>query len=245
MISICIITQDAESTLHDCILSIGELGEIVVVDSGSRDATRRIALDCGAVFIENPWSGFGPQKNFAINAAQHDWILSIDADEIASQELVRSIEKLDLSDINICYRIQRANYLNGKKMRFSGWGNDQVIRLFNRKATRFHDLPVHESVIPTRVVRKLSGELVHHPYPTPADFERKTLQYASLAHQRIRQKVAKPEAMWISLLRAGWAFCRPFILKLGFLDGSAGFRIATMGARYTFLKYHGVTKDTD
>lgn len=238
-ISVCIITLNAERSLNACLESLNGFQDITVMDSGSTDKTRCIAEKFGVRWVEEPWLGFGPQKNKCLEYAVNDWILFVDADEQLSHALTIEIQNLNFTDPNQCFQVYRENYLVGQKIRFSKWGRDSVIRIFNRKKTRFHDLPVHESVIPTSCVTMLSSPMIHHPYPTQESLRRKTIRYGTIAHAHLREHGWRGEHVWVSRLRSIWAFCRPFIFYGGFLDGVAGFRIAVMGAKYTYIKYQG------
>lgn len=237
--SVCIITKNAERTLNQCLSVLAPFDDIVILDSGSTDNTALIAASFGVRFIEGDWLGFGKQKNACIHLAKHDWVFSVDADEVASKTLINAIESIDLANTSTTYAVMRTNHLLKKKIRFSGWQNDWVTRVFNRKITQFLDLPVHESVIPTGSTQRLRGELAHYPYLDPSDLSAKTEHYARLAHSQLVATGFESEAKWVSLLRASWAFTRPFFFNLGFLDGRAGLAIAKMGAKYTFLKYQG------
>ena len=238
-ISVCMITYNAIRTIETALTSIRAFADVVILDSGSDDGTLEIVSKLEIRCYPQPWLGFGPQKNKCLDFALNDWVLFLDADEYLSEALLSEIKNLDLSDPNQSFRFKRQNCLMGRQVKFSGWGNDRVVRLFNKKTTRFLDRPVHESVIPTQTVRNLNGPLHHHPYPTLESIHDKTRTYARLAHDHLKSEGWHQEPVAQTMLRAGWAFCRPFIFRLGFLDGITGIRVARMAAHYTFLKYQG------
>lgn len=238
-ISVCIITKNAAETLRQCILSVRDFADIVVMDSGSDDQTCEIAMTLRARLYHQSWLGFGAQKNACIALAEYPWVLSLDSDEIVTPQLVEELNTLDLSSPDTCYMLRRVNFFLGKKIRFSGWGNDWNIRLFNRDTTQFLDRFVHESVIPTPHQVKLKGSIIHYPYRNQHEMRRKTRRYAQLAHEQRQKEGRTPDSIWTSALRALLGFLRPYVLKLGFLDGFAGLQIAWMGAAYTYRKYRG------
>ena len=148
-ISATIITFNEEANIKDACESVAWADEILVVDSNSTDATREIAEACGARVIVNPWPGFGAQKQFAVEQAQHDWIFSLDADERVSHPLRSNIELLKNhagAQEADGYRISRRTYYQQRWIRGGGWYPDKQLRLFNRTKGRWKQRHVHESV---------------------------------------------------------------------------------------------------
>jgi len=140
-----IIVRDAGATIGTALASLESFPEVVVFDNGSSDATQQICAGFGNVkLIQGSFSGFGPTKNHAASLASGDWILSIDADEYLSDELVRSLDLADLADARRAYLVERHNLFMGRHVKRGGWGNDWLIRLYHRGQHRFTDAMVHE-----------------------------------------------------------------------------------------------------
>src|SRR6266566_3290730 len=148
-ITAAIITFNEAENIRAACESVAWADEILVVDSESTDATREISAHCGARVIVNPWPGFAAQKQFAIEAASHDWIFSLDADERVSPELQASIRRLrevDESRLADGYRVARRAFYMGRWIRGGGWYPDYQVRLFNRRRGSWGDRFIHESV---------------------------------------------------------------------------------------------------
>lgn len=229
-VSAVLITRDAEQWLETVLRQLAICDEILILDSGSSDRTREIAGACGVVWHEHAFDAYGPQKCRAVDLARHDWVLSIDADEVLDDETVQAIVAIDWpsQDPEICWAVRRRPFIGGKEIRHGHWVPDPVVRLFNRRRHTFSPAPVHESVMPTGPVVTLPGALAHHSYDDlaalfKADYHRlKAAEYV-----RTRRKI--PGALNLST-RAAWAFVYSLIVKRGFLDGPAGVVIALSGA---------------
>lgn len=236
-LSVIIITKNEAANVRDCLLSVAWADEIIVVDSGSTDDTVRICKEAGVQVYTHPdWPGFGPQKNRALGYASKDWVLSIDADERVTPELRTEIEQVMCNAGADGYYCPRLSQFCGRFVHHSGWYPDYVLRLFRRGSGRFSDSLVHESVLLAGRTAKLKNPLLHFSYLTKDDVERKVAHYSAAAAQQMYQSGKRSN--WLSALLSGsWAFVRTFILRLGVLDGSAGWNIARMNARTTYLKY--------
>jgi glycosyltransferase involved in cell wall biosynthesis len=236
-LSVILITKNEAANMRDCLQSVSWADEIIVVDSGSTDDTVGIAREMGAqVHVHPDWPGFGPQKDRALAYAGKDWVFSIDADERVTPELRAELERAIHEASADGYYCPRLSQFCGKFVRHSGWYPDYVLRLFKRGAGRFSGSLVHESVLLTGRTSKLKNPLLHYSYLTVSDVERKVEHYSSAAAQQMFQ--AGKRASWLrAILSAGWAFVRTYIVRLGVLDGSAGWNIARMNARTTYLKY--------
>lgn len=236
-LSVILITKNEAANIRDCLQSVSWADEIIVVDSGSTDETARIAREMGAqVHVHPDWPGFGPQKNRALGYADKDWVFSIDADERVTPELRAELEQAMNDATADGYYCPRLSQFCGKFVRHSGWYPDYVLRLFKRGAGRFSDSLVHESVVLTGNAGKLKNPLRHYSYLTVNDVERKVEHYSSAAAQQMFQS-GKRAGRLRAILSAGWAFVRTYIVRLGVLDGSAGWNISRMNARTTYLKY--------
>lgn len=236
-LSVIVITRNEADNIRACLESVTWADEIVVVDSGSTDETTEICRELGAqVYVHEDWPGFGQQKNRALGYAGKGWVLSLDADERVTPELRSRIAEAMAEGKCDGYYLPRRSSFCGKFIYHSGWYPDYVLRLFRRGAGRFSEALVHESVELQGKACKLSTPLLHYSYRDATDVDRKIEQYSTAAAQQMfaSGRTAMPLD---APLRAGWAFARTYFLRLGFLDGTAGFGIARMNARTTYLKY--------
>ena len=212
--------------------------DIVVFDNGSTDGTQDIVLKYGARLIEGSWEGFGKTKYKAILLARHDWVLSLDADESIDETLKMSLLGLSLDNDLVVYDISFRNFLGNKYLRYGEWGGDHHVRLFNRIRVNYNDAHVHETLdMPSNViVKKLEGFVLHQTMRDIVEYSQKMVQYAMLNAVKYQQQGKK--ANWFKIrFSPGFTFLNYYILKLGFLDGHAGYVCAKMTAWYTFMKY--------
>lgn len=235
-LSVILITCNEAANIRACLESVAWADEIIVVDSGSTDDTVAIAAKAGARVYRHDWPGFGPQKNRALGYATGDWILSIDADERVPPALRAEIAQVLLSPDFDGYCCPRLSQFCGKFVRHGGWYPDYVLRLFRRGAGKFIDSLVHESVQIGGATARLKTPLLHYSYLTPEDVERKVEHYSTAAARQMflagcSSSLARAAAS------AGWAFVRTYLLRLGILDGRAGWGIACMNTRTSWLKY--------
>ena len=235
-LSVIIITKNEALNIRACLESVAWADEIIVVDSGSTDDTAAIAREFTPHVYQHDWPGFGAQKNRALGYASRDWVLSLDADERVTPELRYQIVKAMGSARENGFYLPRLSQFCGQFIKHSGWYPDYVLRLFQREKGRFSDDLVHESVILQGSTGRLSSPLLHYSYMNEEDVSRKVEQYAAAAALQMSRN-GKAAIRLDAPLRAGWAFLRTYCLRLGFLDGIAGFNIARMNARTTYLKY--------
>lgn len=235
-LSVVIITKNEAANIHACLESVFWADEIIVVDSGSEDETVAICEKFGAQVHVFDWAGFGKQKNRALSYATKDWVLSLDADERVTPDLRAKLINAMADDQYDGYYLPRLSQFCGKFIHHSGWYPDYVLRLFKRGEGRFSDDLVHETVKLEGRAKKLDSPLLHYSYLTQADVERKVDHYSSSAAQQMLQAGKRATSM-DAPLRGGWALLRTYLLRLGFLDGKAGWDIARMNARTTYRKY--------
>jgi len=236
-ISATIITFNEQARIARAIESLRCTDEVIVVDSGSVDRTVEIARKLGARVIEHPWEGFAKQKNVAAEAASHDWIFSIDADESLSEALEGEIWQLKKSGPRYdAYTMPRlARYL-GRWIFHSGWYPDRKIRLYNRNKGRWAGDYVHESVQVEGSVGHLEANLLHYTCDSLSEHLETMNRYTTLAAEQL--VAGGVQVGWRHLLLdPPWAFVRAYFLKRGFLDGTEGLSIAYMAALYNFVKY--------
>jgi len=211
--------------------------EVLVVNTGSTDQTAAIARSLGARVIETPWRGYSATKNWANEQAQHNWILSIDADEVLSPELEASIRQWGPQD-NTVFSLDRLNYYCGKPIHHSGWYPDWKVRLFDRRIVQWEGDFVHEELqIPESYQRiKLTGKLHHYSYQTSADHWERIERYAHLSAQKLLAR-GKTNITFKRLFSPPARFLRTLLLKRSFLDGKAGWTIAVRNAYMVRRKY--------
>lgn len=236
-ISGIVIVKNEEARIGRCLESMHWLDEIVVVDSGSTDGTREICTHYDKVrFFSHEWEGFGRQKNIALQAAVGEWVLSVDADELVTSELVAEIDRVLQSPKCDGYYIQRKNFYRGKWIRHSGWWPDPVLRLFRRDKGRFSDRMVHESVELEGTAGYLKAALEHHSFATVTDFIKKADDYSTLGALMLMQHGRRASAS-LALLKSFAAFVKTLVVKRGFLDGFSGVLIAYSNATGVFYRY--------
>lgn len=242
-ISVFIIAQNEAENIGRCLRSVGAVSDdIVVIDGGSTDATCEIARENGARVIEHAWEGFAAQKNFALTQCRHNWVLTLDADEELSVELIEEIKDASflLAELWVQKRIggwmmpRRVCY-EGRWIKHGDWNPDLVMRLFRREGASYEGL-VHESVHVEGVTARFQHLIHHYSYRDRADHLDRIEKYSTLWAQG-KAAAGKRAGALAPLLRAAWRFARGYLLKAGFLDGGLGFRIAVLGARETRLKY--------
>lgn len=235
-LSVILITKNEAANIRDCLASVAFADEIVLVDSGSTDDTVAIARELGAqVFEFADWPGFGAQKNRALSFARHEWVLSIDADERVSPALQAELLAAMQGDFD-GYFVPRLSQFCGTFIHHCGWYPDYVLRLFKKSCARFSDDVVHEHVELQGRSAKLNNDLLHYTYLHMDDVARKTWQYAQAGAEKSFARGKRANAL-DAPLRGGWAFIRTYVLRAGFLDGTAGYQVARMNAHTTYLKY--------
>lgn len=236
MISAVIITKNEEINIGRCLASLSWVDDILVVDSGSMDRTLAIAQEHGARVIETPWLGFGKTKQLAVDLASHDWVFSIDADEVVPERLSREIESVLTNPDKQGYRIPRCSFYLGRPIRFSGWRSDAPLRLFNRKHGRFNEKILHESVELASKPGTLKTRMMHYTYPTISSHLSKIDSYSGLGAKQLLEK-GRRAGLFSACLRGLGKFIKMYLLKLGFLDGKEGFILAVISSFGVTLKY--------
>ena len=220
MISAVIIVKDGERHLADVLAAVRGCAEVLVLDSGSTDGTLEIARAARARIEHQDFLGYGAQKNRAVELARHDWILSVDADEVLDAAGQAALPQVMLSDPSRCWRLRRRTFVGSTELRH-GHLNDAPVRLFNRTVTRFSDSRVHESVIAKGSVATLGGSLAHYAFRDAADLVGRGGAYARLKAARYRELGRTASAPGL-VARSGAAFLKSYVLKAGFLDGRLG-----------------------
>jgi len=240
-LSVCIITLNEEANIARTLRSVKDIAdEIVLVDSGSTDATVSIAQSFGAKVFVEPWKGFARQKNASLEKAGCEWILSLDADEEVSSELAASIRALLHSDYPpqfSGYRMNRRNLYLGRWIKRSGYYPDPKLRLVKRGSTRFELRDVHEDMKMPGELGHLQGDLIHHAYPTLESFIEHANRYSTLgAGMVVRER--KVGFSFINIVvRPAVRFLWSYFFRGGFLDGREGLLVLMTHAAYVSWKY--------
>ena len=239
-LSVYILAFNEEAKIADCVKSVTWADEVVVIDSHSTDKTAEIAERLGAKVVQVDFEGFGGIRVAGITHTRHDWILSIDSDERctpnARQEILEIINSEDAKDV---YYIPRRNLFMGKKIRFCGWyPNYRQPQLFRRGKLTYEikDL-VHEGYKIEGSIGYLKKDITQIPFTGVSEIFYKMNRYSKLGAEKLTQKGKKLPNFPYIILRSMWAFIRIYMIKLGFLDGKAGFIIAFCNMEGTFYKY--------
>ena len=236
-LSVTIITKNEAGNIRDCLETVAWANEIIIVDSGSEDSTVAICKEyTDKVFIHKDWQGFGVQKNLALQYATQDWVLSLDADERITSALRIEIENAIKNAIYSAFSIPRQAYFLGKAMKHGGWWPDYVVRLFRRNTGVFSEDIVHERVLVNGRVMKLSTPLLHYSYTDLHQLMEKMNNYSSAGASKAYQQ-GKNSSLLKAIAKAKWTFFRAYFLRLGILDGQAGFIAAFSKAEETYYRY--------
>ena len=233
-ISIVLITLNEESNISRCLNSVQWADEIVVYDSGSSDNTVTIAKNRGAKVVEGPWLGFGPTKRKASEFAKNDWILSIDADEEVPEALAYEIQRLSLNE-NIVYSVPRLSYFLNRWIHHGGWYPDYQARLFNKRSTNWNQDLIHEKIEAIHQ-ENLVNHLNHYVFKNIEHQIQTNNRYSGLLANKMF--AGGQRFSWFHFLTKPLVkFFECYLLKLGFLDGWAGYVIARGAAYSVFLKW--------
>jgi glycosyltransferase involved in cell wall biosynthesis len=235
-LSVTIITKNEAANIQAALQSVAWADERVVVDAESTDATVDLAAPLADRVVVRPWPGFGAQKNYAASIASHDWILSIDADERVSAALAGEIRTL-LAGEPACrgYRMPRVTWHLGRWIRSTDWYPDYQLRLYDRRAGRWSERRVHESVRVAGPVGTIRSELLHYAYRDLSHHLQTIDRYTTLAAEELAAEGRRAGPLDL-LLHPPAAFLRNYVLRRGFRDGTAGLVVSAMNAGYVFLK---------
>ncbi len=239
-LSVCIICKNEALTIERCLQSVLWADEIVVLDSGSTDDTVALAKKYTPAVYFNEWPGFGLQRQKAASLAKHDWILTLDCDEVIPEKLRKEIGQHFSQNKPLKHQVFRLNRLTqfcGRFIKYSGWSPDRIVRIYNKQHTNYNSLLVHEFVSEQECeVIDLTAKFHHFNVDSWQQYTATLDRYAqdwaldrSLKNKKVNYLSASSRALF--------AFIRHYFLKMGFLDGKAGFLIAWGQVAYTFKKY--------
>lgn len=235
-LSVVIITLNAAGQLADCLASARFADEVVVVDSGSTDGTIELATQAGARVIQQAWLGFGPQKQFAVTQATHDWVLCLDADERVTPELRGAIEAALVAPEAAGFRFPRCNRFLGRYLRHGEGYPDLSLRLFDRRQGHWSTDPVHEKVECSGPVGQLNGDLLHESAETLASYLTKQNRYTSLAAEAALAR-GKRASVGRLVFSPVVRFVKFYVVRQGFRDGWPGLVHIAIGCFNSFAKY--------
>ena len=235
-LSVAIITRNAAAQLERCLASVAFADEIVVVDSGSTDGTAELAAGRGARVLHKEWLGFGAQKQFAVEAASHDWVLCLDADECLSPELRDSVIAELKAPRGKVYAMPRRNRFLGRWLKHGEGYPDWSVRLFHRGHARWGQEAVHEKVVTAAQVLRLRGDLLHDSAETLEKYLEKQNRYTSLQAESLRAAGHRANVLRL-VFSPALRFVKFYLLRLGFLDGVPGLVHITVGCMNSFNKY--------
>lgn len=240
LLTAVIITKNEEKNIRRCLESVKDVvDEIVIVDSLSIDDTEKICREYNVNFVKKEWMGYSEQKNYANSLASNDWILSIDADEVLSDNLKNSIAEIRKKEFETCnvFSMNRLTNYCGKWIHHCGWYPDRKIRIWNRNVGQWNG-EIHETIDFSDKTKEnlLDGDLLHYSFATAQDYENQMFKFAKMRGQHYFQK-GKKHASFYMVVSPVFNFIQHYFFQLGFLDGAAGFHICKISAKATKEKY--------
>lgn len=230
-------TYNEEANLAECLQSVNWADEIFVVDSFSTDRSVEIAQQFGARVEQREYESHASQRNWAIAQASHEWILLLDADERVTPELKEEIQHLlKSSPPYIGYRISRRNFFIGKEIKYCGWGNDWIVRLFQRDQCTIEECGFHGDIKTDQPLGRLKHKFIHYSYSSFDDYLHKFILYTTGGAEFMYQK--RKQARLSDLVsRPLFNFIKMYIIRWGFLDGIHGLIVCILSSFYVFTKY--------
>ncbi len=237
-LSVAIITKDEAANLPGCLKSVAFARQIVVVDSGSADGTLEIARDFGCEVFVEPWKGFGPQKQMAIDRCREPWVLVLDADERIPPETETAIRAVVSGGESGAsgYSFPRKNFFQGRWIRHMGWWPDRITRLFRNGKGRMTEAAVHEAVDVAGQIAPLHAPIEHYTESRLSEILKKIDRYSTLAAEEAFRE-GRRSSVWGALARAELTFVQDYVIRLGFLDGRQGLVLSVTDAVNKFFKY--------
>lgn len=238
-ISAVVITYNASATISNCIDALKTVSdEIIVIDSFSSDNTAEICKQKEIIFFQQRWLGYGPQKNFGISKASYNYILSLDADEIISDELATSIINEKNTGLTGLYSLLFLHYYYIDFSKHGVSKPETKVRLFNKNNVRWNEREVHEALIIPKEekIKQLRGYLLHYSYTSISHQIKKINNYTTLGAKELLKK-GKKHFLLKMIFGPPINFIINYFIRLGFLDGIHGFVLASFAAHESFVKY--------
>ncbi len=236
-ISVIVLTKNVADRIRRVLESVRWANEILVVDSGSTDETVAICRELTDRVLEHPYESYASQQNFALQHATHDWVFLVDSDEEVPETLAEEVQRTAGGEPpHNGYFLYRDNHFFGRRIRYAGWGSDEVMRLFRKSRGRFAEKCVHPKVEIEGTCGRLRSRIRHEPYPTLEEylekFGRYTLWGARDAHQQGRRA-----GVWHLFFHPAGRFVKTYLLRGGFLEGKHGLVLSLLSAMSVFGKY--------
>jgi (heptosyl)LPS beta-1,4-glucosyltransferase len=238
-ISVLLLARDETRDLEELLPTLVFAREVVVVwDPRGERATRDAAERLGARVFERAFDGFGPQRRFALEQCTQDWVLWIDADERLDAVTRAALPGAVAASGDVTgFSVGRRTWFLGRRIRFCGWQDERLVRLFRHVGASFDDAPVHERLaLPPGRIEALPGWLDHHSYETWDACVDKMMRYARAGAEKAWRGGRRAGALDV-LLRPPLRFIRQYVLQAGFLDGAHGVTLCALAAAQVFLKY--------
>jgi len=238
-ISAVVITLNESTNIERCLSSLHDVAdEILVLDSGSADGTKEKAQALGANVVDTEWKGYSATKNHGHSLARYDYVISLDADEELDPELIKAVLEVKQNGLTHAYRMNRKNFLSQQWIRHSGWYPDRKVRLFHRDQASWKGDFVHEELTVNHDVQivDLKGHMNHYTAATGEQHIATVRKYARLNAERYVRE-GRSYTLFRSLLQAIASWVRSYVLRMGFLDGLAGWYIAIRSARGRIWRY--------
>jgi glycosyltransferase involved in cell wall biosynthesis len=235
-LSIVIVAKNEARNIAACLASAAFADEVLVLDSGSTDATVALAKQAGARVVSTDWPGYGPQVARGFALSNSDWVLSLDADERITPALKNEIIHAIHSPSCQGYRIPRLSEFCGRMIHHSGWRPDYTLRLGLRANAGFTAHFLHAHMTVQGQIGSLQNHLIHYSYPDIHDVLEKLGRYSS-GHARDLCDQGKSGSLTQAVVHGAFAFVRTYFVRLGFLDGKHGLMLAIYNAEYTYYKY--------
>lgn len=238
-VSVVIISFNEAENIGRCIASVQKIAdEVIVLDSYSTDSTAIIAKQSGALVFQQKFEGYIQQKNKVLTFAKNDWVLSLDADELLSDEAVQKIKQLKEWDKYNAFSFNRLNNYCGQWIQHGGWYPDKKIRLFKKSVGHWGGTNPHDKLElrPPSQVGHISADILHYSYRTVAEHIQQSKNFSAIAANALFASGKKNV-----LFKIGFGppvkFLRDYIFRLGFLDGEKGFLVAFISAKAVYWKY--------
>ncbi|WP_343330283.1 glycosyltransferase family 2 protein [Polaribacter staleyi] len=230
-------TLNEEIHIEEAIKSVGFADEIIVIDSYSKDKTIEIAEKLHVKIIKRKFDDFSSQKNFAISQAKHSWIYILDADERVTENLEKEILKNVKNPKDfVGFSFSRDFYFMNKQIKFGGYSNNKVIRLFNKNYCKYNGSLVHEKIIADGKIGVIEEPIKHYSYKSFSHHLTKVQNYKELQAKELFAK-GKKSSLFKIIVKPKTRFLTHYVFKLGFLDGFRGFVIAAIQAYGIFIKF--------
>ena len=235
-ISAIVLAKNNDNTIKKTLQSLVDFEDVLVYDNGSTDTTMDIAKEFSNVhLIQGEFKGFGWTKNKAVSFAKNDWVIIIDSDEVIDEILLNTLKTKKL-DENTVYQLNFKAYYKDIQVKYCGWNNQKIKRMYNKKITSYNMNDVHEDIISDSLnIELLNGNVEHYSYHTISQFIIKADHYSTLfAHNNLGKKSSSPLK---AILNGIYSFIKTYFFKRGFLDGYVGLIISFSHMVTNFYKY--------